>query len=369
MSRLAVHAVRLGAALVASAVFLLAGAGGVAAEVVADPNPQPPRLAYVTETASSPSKAWVAAADGSDPKLLGPGRQPLISPSGEAVAVALFGTVAGDRERGPSLGIYPVSGAPAATYLSLETAVATPLAWSPDSRYLAVSLVSNETDDIAEDSGLEVIDTQTATVTRIAAGIVDGASFARDGSDRLVFGLSHSVALAGGVNLYVSEADGLGLHELTRDGRSLNPVCGPTYIAYDRERRRHLSPEYQIWLAPASGSGLPGRQLTHARVGALVQGLVPLAFSAAGTRMLAQFEGEDTTEAYAVNVASGHARGVTAHGVPAIGAGISADGSTLLVDEGSFEQPPSNGRIAATPFAGGRAKVLIAHGSQASWNG
>jgi hypothetical protein len=103
----------------------------------------------------------------------------------------------GGVEVGPSLGVYPASGAVVSSYLSLETAVATPLAWSPDSRYLAVALRSNGTSNTAEDSGLDVIDTQTSTVTRVAAGIVYGASFARDGSNRLVFGLSHSEAFAG----------------------------------------------------------------------------------------------------------------------------------------------------------------------------
>jgi hypothetical protein len=274
--------------------------------------------------------------------------------------------MAGDQERGPSLGIYPTSGAPIANYLKLETAVATPLAWSPDSRYLAVQLVSNGTNDIADDSGLDVIDTQTGALTTIAHGTIYGASFAHDGSDRLVFGLSHSEAFAAAVNLYTSEADGTGLHRITSDGHSLNPVWGPTYVAYDHERNRQLSPEYQIWLATPAGVRV--RKLTHIVVGSLVQGLVPLAFSAAGGRLLAEFEGQDTSGAYAVSVASGRARSVTVHGQMVQGAGISSDGSMLLIDVGSFEQPPSHGRVEAIPFAGGPAKVLVAHGSQGSWN-
>jgi hypothetical protein len=49
-------------------------------------------------------------------------------------------------------------------------------------------------------------------------------------------------------------------------------------------------------------------------------------------------------------------------------AGISR-GCTVLIDEGSFENPASNGRVARIPFAGGRSKVLIVHGSQVGWNG
>jgi Tol biopolymer transport system component len=347
----------------------LARARDAAAEAVPDLTPVPPlpRLTYLTETATSTSKVWIASLSGGEGKLLGPGQQPLLAPDGRSVAVSLFGVSPGVSEHGPSIGIYPSEGGPVANYLSLETATATALAWSPDSRYLAVYRQSNETVDIAAGSGLDVIDTQTGTVTSIAEGAIYGASFTRDGSDRLVFALAHSLSSSARTNLYESEADGAGLHPVTSNGRSLNPVWGPRYIAYDRERMRHLSPEYQIWLASPSGASV--RRLTHVAVGSLVQGLVPLAFSADGSRLLAEFEGEDTSGAYAVSVASGRARGVTVHGQMVQGAGISSDGSTLLVDEDSFEQPPSHGRIAAIPFAGGSSTVLVAHGSQASWNG
>ncbi len=339
------------------------------AVAVPDLTPAAPlsRLTYLTETATSTPKVWIASLSGGERKLLGPGQQPLLAPDGRSVAVSLFGTSPGVSEHGPSLGIYPAEGGPIANYLSLETATATPLAWSPDSRYLAVYRQSNETVDIAAGSGLDVIDTQSGAVTSIAEGAIYGASFARDGSDRLVFALAHSLSGAAATNLYVSEADGVGLHRITSNGRSLNPVWGPKYIAYDRERLRHESPEYQIWLASPSGASV--RQVTRVAVGPLVAGLVPLAFSADGSRLLAEFEGEDTSNAYAVNVASGRARSVNVHGRSVQGAGISSDGSTLLIDEDAFEQAPSNGRVATIPFAGGPSKILVAHGSQASWNG
>jgi Tol biopolymer transport system component len=340
-----------------------------AAAAAPDLTPAAPlsRLTYLTETATSTSKVWVASLSGGAGKLLGPGQQPLLAPDGRSVAVSLFGVSPGVSEHGPSIGIYPAEGGPIANYLSLETATATPLAWSPDSRYLAVYRQSNEVTNIAAGSGLDVIDTQTATVTSIAEGAIYGASFARDGSDRLVFALAHSLSGAAATNLYVSEADGMDLHRITSDGRSLNPVWGPSYIAYDRERLRREAPEYQIWLASSSGARV--RRVTHVPAGPLVEGLVPLAFSASGSRLLAEFEGEDTSGAYAVNVASGRAREVTVHGHAVQGAGISSDGSTLLIDEDAFEQAPSNGRVATIPFAGGHSKVLVAHGSQASWNG
>ncbi len=343
-------------------------ASGAASEAPGAASEAPvPRLAYVTETATSTSKVWLASASGSEPKLLGPGSQPLLAPDGQSVAVSLFGTTPGLQEHGPSIGVYSASGAPVADYFDLETAIATPLAWSPDSRYLAVYRQSNESVLVAQGSGLDVLDVQTGTITSIAEGAIYGVSFARDGSDRLVFALSHSLSPSAPVNLYESEVDGAGVHRITSNGRSLDPVWGPTYIAYDRERMRHLSPEYQIWLE-SPGGGAPVRRVTHIPVDPLSQGLIPLAFSASGNRLLAEFEGEDNSDAYAVNVVSGHARAVTVHGGAVQGAGISSSGSTLLVDEKAFEQPPSNGRVASIPFAGGRSHVLVAHGSQASWN-
>jgi hypothetical protein len=328
-----------------------------------------PRLTYLTETATSTPQVWIASLSGSERKLLGPGQQPLLAPNGQSVAAGLFGTVSGAQEQGPSIAIYPAAGGAPTPSLNLATATATPLAWSPDSRYLAVSLQSTSVNDSGKLSGLAVIDTATGAVSTIAHGQIYGASFAQDGSDRIVYGRAPSQLLAAPTNLYVSAPGGTGLRALSSNGHSLNPVWGPNYIAYDRERMRREAPEYQIWLTSPSGARV--RKLTHVRVGPLVDGLVPLAFSAGGSRLLAEFEGEDTSGAYAVNVASGgRAREVTVRGHAVQGAGISSDGSTLLIDENAFEQAPSNGRVATIPFAGGkRSKVLVTHASQGSWNG
>ncbi len=83
-----------------------------AAEAVPDLNPEPPRLAYVTETAAFASQVWIASASGGEAKLLGPGQQPLIAPDGQLLAASLFGVVPGIEERGPAIGVYPASGGP-----------------------------------------------------------------------------------------------------------------------------------------------------------------------------------------------------------------------------------------------------------------
>jgi hypothetical protein len=326
-----------------------------------------PRLAYATGTERGSPAVWVANADGGQAKRLGLGLEPLISPNGQWVAASAFGAVVGTQEQGPAIVVYSTAAGAPLNELSLATATAQPLAWSSDSRYLAVFMQSNSVTNIAQGSGLAVIDTTTGAVTTIAHGQIQGASFAPDGSDRIVYGLAPSLSPSAPANLYMSGPDGSGRRALTTDGRSLNPVWGPKYIAYDREHlRRNYAPRYDIWLRAPGVSA--ARRLTNVPASKLVVGLVPIAFSAGGSRLLSEFEGQDTSAAWTVRVPSGRARPIVFRNQSVVGAGISRDGGTLLVDLGSFEGPPSSGRVASIPFAGGRPTVLVAHGGQASWN-
>jgi hypothetical protein len=332
----------------------------------APPTAQPSTIAYVTETAKTPPVVWTIRSDGSQKTRLGPGTSPLVSPSGAQVAVGLFGT--SPNETGPAIAIYSTSGAAPLTYLNLKTENATPLAFSPDGRYLALDVQSTAIHNGAKLSGVAIVDLQANTLTVIAHGQPYGASFAPNGSDELVYGLAPAQTLSAPVNVFRSKADGTGTVALTRDGRSLFPVWGPGAIAYDRERlRRNDAPIYQIWLRSPTSSST--RRLTNIHVRTLVSGLVPLAFSADGSRLLTQFVGQDTSEAWTVLVPSGRARRLTVNRRSVQAAGLSADGSTVLVDEGGFLGPASEGRTATVRFAGGRSTVLVAHGSQASWNG
>jgi len=351
----------LGLLAAASCGLLLAGAGPARAQ-----DPPVPRLAYVTSSNAQPeSIVWVAAADGSSPLKLGPGFQPLVSPSGQSVAAGLFGA----SETGPSLALYPASGGAPQTFGDLSRQTAYPLAFSPDGRYLAVALQSTAVRRVAAHSGLAILDTATGTLETVCSGVVYGASFAPQG-DRIAFGRSSSQSFTAAVNVYTVSAMGAGLTRVTSDGRSLNPVWDPArpgYIAYDRERlRRNDAPVYEIWLRRLGASS--PRRLTSVRVRSLVSGLVPLAFSASGSRLLAEFEGQDTSEAWTVQVPSGRARPVRVERQPVVGAGISRDGSRLLVAAGDFEGPASNESIFAVPFSGGAPTRLVAHAAQPSWN-
>ena len=330
----------------------------------------PYRLAYVTSSEAHPFPiVWSSRADGSEPEQLGPGDGPLLSPDGSMVAAGLFGAE-GDTENGPSLAIYSTAGAAALKLGSLARASALPLAWSPDSRYLAVYLQSTAVRNVARHSGLAILDTRTGSLRTVASGIVYGASFAADGSDRVVFARAGSQLLSAAVNLYTVSPGGAGLRRITSDGRSLFPIWDPArpgYIAYDSERlRAGDAPVYQIWLRSLHG-GRP-RRLTSVRVRSLVSGLMPLAFSRSGSRLLAEFVGQDTSEAWTVRVPSGRARAVRVNGRQAVGGGISSDGSRLLVDEGVIEGPATGDDVLSVPFGGGAPTLLVAHAAQASWN-
>jgi hypothetical protein len=95
---------------------------------------------------------------------------------------------------------------------------------------------------------------------------------------------------------------------------------------------------------------------------------VPLAFDASGTRLLAQYVGLDTSQAWTIDVPSGRARELRAGSEPASGAAISSDGATVLIDSGGFLEPPSFGKVESIPFEGGAAQMLVTHGSDPSWN-
>jgi Tol biopolymer transport system component len=353
--------------VLAMATALALTAAAFAAPSLAPSSPPVPTIAYVTESGATQPLVWTMRSDGSQKKSLGEGFSPQISPNGQQVAVSLFG--AGSSETGPALGVYSTVGAPLQTYLSLKGETAQPLGWSPDGRYLAVDVQSTALKRGVQLSGLGILDTQSAKLSVIVHGQLFGASFAPNGSDEVVYGLAHSQSLTARVNIYRAKPDGSGMVALTRGGRSLFPLWGPGVIAYDRERlRRQDAPVYQLWLRSPKGKT---RRLTHVRVRTLVSGLVPVAFSSDGRKLLAQFVGQDTSEAWTVRVSSGRAHRLTPKGarLPLQAAGISNDGSTLLVNEGGVDGPASEGRVATLPFAGGRSTVLVAHGSQASWNG
>jgi len=311
----------------------------------------PSMLAYVTGLAGTHPQVHVKNADGSGDVTLGTGVDALISPDGAHVAIVTPYT-----RRGTSLVVRPSGGGAARVLASTGDAIG-PLAWSPDGALLTVVINTRR---------LVVIDVASGARQLVARGSIQGASFSPD-SRRIAYARSVLPRLSAHVDVYVVNADGSGTHRITHDGRSLWPIWGPTQIAYTHERlRRADAPVYQLRVMRPDGSGV--RQLTHLRIPRLLSGLTATAWSADGTRLLAEYGGQDTSEAWAVDVASGRAHDLTGRFDGVIGAGLSADGTTVLVQRGYFDDPRHQS-VATIPFAGGSATVLVRHGSAPSWGG
>jgi Tol biopolymer transport system component len=318
-------------------------------------------IAYITGSGRGEPVVWVASAGGTHRVELGQGSEPSLAPDGRLVAASSEAT------RGSSLVIYSAAGGGEATgYFDLSKVGALPLAWSPDSRYLAVALTGVQV-PTEKGSGLAIVDTRTGTARMIAPGQIAGASFSPGASDELVYGRSASRSYGGPVNLYTTDPTGSTITQITHDGVSLNPLWGARGIAFDHERLRPgYAPLYQIWLMASDGRS---HQITHVTANKLVDGLVPLALSADGTRLAAEFEGQDTFNGWVVSLLTGSATQLLPASRMNVSAwGISRDGRDLLIAVGGFESPPDTATVEELPFAGGPPTPLIPHADLPSWN-
>jgi hypothetical protein len=145
-------------------------------------------VAYAVDTSSQPVIAYtqyrtvahvhlyVTGPGGT--REVGHGQVPSVAPDGLMVSGSALGS------SGPALTVYEMAGGRSHAFFS-DRVIALPQAWSPDSRYLAVLL---ETTGRITSTGLAVIDTRTMTARTVATGVIEGASFAPSGPDRLVYG-------------------------------------------------------------------------------------------------------------------------------------------------------------------------------------
>jgi Tol biopolymer transport system component len=316
-----------------------------------------PGLAYMTG-GTKPLQVWSADADGSHARRLGPGVSPALSPNGAMVAATLT------AQHGHALAIYPSNGGKPRSYLDIHQVNARPLAWSPDSRYLAVALIDNQTPNVGQ-AGLELVDTRTGHAAKVASGVIQGASFAPTGADRVVYALAASTQFSSTTNLFSRRAAGGSATQLTHDGHSLYPVWGKRGIAFDEVQSvKTKSPAFSIALL----HGGHKTQITHMKISLLQDGLEPIAVSGDGRHLLAEFIGEDTSEAFAVDLVTHKKRELKVAGQPVPGWGISRDGTRVLVDIGGFENPASDGTVETVPFSGGNPTVLVRHAGNPSWN-
>jgi hypothetical protein len=319
-----------------------------------------PLIAFLRYTPTTPSVVWITRPTGGVPRRLGPGAQPLISPAGGYYVAA----TAINSKRSAML-IYSTEGGTPRGFFSSDQLIATPLAWSPNGRYLAVSLLGTAVNS-TRGSGLAVVDTQTWSTTIVARGVIYGASFDPTGSGELVYASASSQLLKAPANLHTVSVTGGATTMLTHDGGSLFPVWGATGIVFDRETRRGVAkaPAYQVWLMRGSHV----LQLTSLKIPSLLDGLVPLAVSANGNRIIAEYGGEDTSDAWTIQISPREVSQVKIGDQDVQAAGISRDGTRLLVGVGAFEQSAGHGSVETMTFGGGGV-VNVTQGVEASWNG
>jgi Tol biopolymer transport system component len=321
----------------------------------------PPLMTYITDLDQASPQVWVSQIDGSQAIDLGPASSALISPNGTSVAAITIQK--GSAAKASTLSLYPTVGGPAITILySLQFMQL--LAWSPDSKLLLVAVG-------ASPAQLRVIDVATDSSRTVAAGVIDGASFAPGASDQVAYARAALNTTA--VNIYTTSASGAGTRQLTHDGLSEYPLWGENGIVYSREtpRPKNPYPALQLWLISPSGAG--ARQLTATAVPKGVEGLTPVGISANGKHLLANFvgpEGSDRDEAYVIDLSGAKPsapRDLTGGGNGNIGDAISADGRTILLTKGTAGTvtPLS---VETIPWAGGKPTAVVAAGAYASWD-
>jgi Tol biopolymer transport system component len=157
---------------------------------------------------------------------------------------------------------------------------------------------------------------------------------------------------------------------ITRDHRSLSPLWGPNgtivFVKQLGAGQRRYGPKNELFLMQPDGSRV--RRLTHTRVDPLLQGLTPTDWSADGRRLLAEFGGQDTSYAVAVNPRTGAQRPLTRNFETGFtGAALSTDGRFVLGATGGYEPGPGH-NVVSLPYTGGRATVLARNASEPDWS-
>lgn len=332
----------------------------LAAVVVAGAVPAAAQAMLTYQTGQLHPWVWTANDDASGAHRLVRGSSPHIAPDGGTIVYS-----AGMFGKHPRLAAVPAAGGRSRTLLTRLRFGA--FAYSPDSRWV-VAVAGPELGN----QRLVLVEVATGARRVLAHGVFSGASFSPD-SQRVVYDRAgYANRGLARPDLYVtSVAPGGSARRLTHDGRSSQPVWGPRRIVYTRwrtadpRRLAHEGLRANLWLVAPDGSGR--RQLTHDRVPYLMFGLVPTAWSADGSRLLAQFGGQDTTYAKTVNPVTGHERAV-GHAVEngIVGTALSRDGSTILGYRGGFD-PSTRPSVVTVPYGGGRPHVLVRNASEPSW--
>jgi hypothetical protein len=315
----------------------------------------PAHASIVYEKGIANRGIYIASDDGSGARRLAAGTQAHLSGDGTTVLY-----VAGVGTSNPQLDEIAAAGGEPKKLLSHVVYGA--FAWSPDGRYVAEA-----SGPFNGKSTLNLIDRTTGTSRAVAKGYFYGASFSPQ-SDRLAYAVANSNrSIFAATNLYVAATAGGAPTPLRADGRSLYPVWGPQKIAYSHWKkppRKGDGPKFDIALINPDGTG--NVQITHDKVPFLLSGLTPIDWSADGTRLLAQFGGQDTAYVMTVNPATGKEKLIGSKSEGFIATGLTADGTTILGTSGG-EIFGGTGYVVTAPYTGGKTK-RVTKGESPDWN-
>ncbi len=304
----------------------------------------------------------VAQNNGKGAKRIGAGTNPKVSPDGKLVAF--------EREPGngksPEMKLYDVATGKTKTIFSPWRESYT-FAWSPDSTMVA-ALRGGELGTRT----LYVVDVETGKATRIATGYFNAVSFSPD-SKEVVFGLASGERYPQKTNIVRDPVTGGPTSTLTHDGISGWPLWGPqgqiVFVKQLNAKGRKYGPKNDLFLMNANGKGV--KRLTHTTVGELVSGLFPTAWSASGNQLLAEFGGQDTSYAVAVNPKTGVEKNLSPENTETgfAGVALTPNGKTVLGYIGGYEGGGNSLKIASVPYKGGKPKVIVTGGFNPSWGG
>jgi hypothetical protein len=313
--------------------------------------PAQARLVYVKNPGGFEPVVYVARDSGKDPRRLGPGRAPTISPDGRWVA---FVTVPAGGSRLDTVVVQKLDAG--SRRLVMRSRTIDSLRFSADSSKLGA---------VAAGKRVRVYDIANDELHVAAEGEIRGYSFSPD-SEAVVVGRAEGEKFQAPSDLYMGPAlGGRKLVRLTDIGRAMNPVWGPKEIYFDRFRRRKGdAPAFNLWALDA-GEGL--RRLTRLTIPPLVSGLVPLEPSANSRRLLAVFTGQDSEVGFTVQTRTGTTRSLSddfEHGI--VGFDLSSDGRRILGHTGGPD-PQSAHDVVSLPYGGGEPTVLVEDAAYPDW--
>jgi Tol biopolymer transport system component len=300
-------------------------------------------------------EVWIARVDGSGKRRLASGRSPRISPDGRWVVYS-----GGCDPAGACRGLYLVTSAGGRTrFLARGGGDAR---WSPDSRRV---VFPNGTSFVR----LDVATGRSHEIVRGKAQEVWGWSFSPAG-DEIAYAVARPGRCFGSdFDLYVVRVGGGTPRRLTRDGCSAFPVWGAGGIAFARLVSYRGWGRHEIWRVNPDGSGrrtITGR-LPARLLGQGITGLVPIAWSADGRRLLAGLTNEFGAVPFAVDPERGTTRRIGGYGYADWPEGVSRDGRSLLVSVGNVASYDGT-RVEIVAYDGGRRRVIARRAGEASWN-